>query len=194
MNKSDISREKIIKAAISLLKESPAAGFHMRSIAGACGMAVGSIYNYFPTKSDLVIAIIEHVWSRVFHPEFCMAGPQVRFTQFLSELYCRAYIAQREYHNFFLMHRSLIGMEDRDRGRKLMGRYMGHIAGALLESLGQDPYIVPGRWTENFTKEQFVAFVFDNVLTLLTKDQNNCDFFITALEYMLYEQSGILHV
>lgn len=188
MNKSDLSREKIIEAAISLLKESPAAGFHMRSIAAACGVAVGSIYNYFPTKSDLVIAIVEHVWSRVFHPEFCKAGTHRRFTQFLSELYCRAYAAQREYHNFFLMHRSLIGPEDRERGRKLMGRYMGHIAGALLESLNQDPDIVPGRWTENFTKEQFVAFVFDNVLTLLSKDQKNCNFFVAAITDILYKQ------
>lgn len=39
----------------------------MRNVAKACGIALGTIYNYYPTKKDLVIAMMEGYWEEYFH-------------------------------------------------------------------------------------------------------------------------------
>ena len=35
---------------------------NMRSVARACQVALGSLYNYFPSKDDLLLATVESVW------------------------------------------------------------------------------------------------------------------------------------
>ena len=39
----------------------------MRTVANECKVAVGSIYNYFPSKADLVSATIEVIWEDILH-------------------------------------------------------------------------------------------------------------------------------
>ena len=44
-----------------------AEGISIRSVAAACGVSVGSIYNYFQSKTDLVAATVESIWADIFH-------------------------------------------------------------------------------------------------------------------------------
>ena len=48
MNRSVTSKEDILAAARQLLLEEGSGALGMRNVAAACGVAVGSIYNYFP--------------------------------------------------------------------------------------------------------------------------------------------------
>ena len=38
----------------------------MRTVASECGIALGSLYNYFSSKSELLSATIEAVWKDIF--------------------------------------------------------------------------------------------------------------------------------
>lgn len=38
----------------------------MRNVAKACNIALGTIYNYYPTKKDLVMAMMEGYWEEYF--------------------------------------------------------------------------------------------------------------------------------
>ena len=51
MNTVVTSREDILKASRRLVQEGTAEGISIRSVAAACGVSVGSIYNYFQSKS-----------------------------------------------------------------------------------------------------------------------------------------------
>ena len=68
MNKTVTSEEEILAAARALLLEKGTGALTMRSVAAACGVAVGSIYNYFPSKGALVGTTIESVWTEIFRP------------------------------------------------------------------------------------------------------------------------------
>ena len=37
----------------------------IRKVAGVCNIAIGSIYNYFPNKEALTLAITEQFWAKV---------------------------------------------------------------------------------------------------------------------------------
>lgn len=52
-------RTRILDAALGLVSELGAAGTSMRRLAGACGLNVATIYHYFPSKADLLRALIE---------------------------------------------------------------------------------------------------------------------------------------
>jgi len=52
-------RSRILDAALELVSELGAAGTSMRRLAAACGLNVATIYHYFPSKADLLRALIE---------------------------------------------------------------------------------------------------------------------------------------
>ena len=51
-------RERIVEAAARVIRERGLAGARTRAIAEAAGCAEGSIYRYFPTKVDVLLAAV----------------------------------------------------------------------------------------------------------------------------------------
>lgn len=67
MNIAATSKEEILEVSRKLVLEKGLSTVNMRMVAKECGVAVGSIYNYFPSKSDLVCATVETIWKDIFH-------------------------------------------------------------------------------------------------------------------------------
>ncbi len=67
MNKAVTTKEEILKIGRELIRQQGWAAINIRAVAAACGVSVGSIYNYFTSKADLVGAIVESVWHEIFH-------------------------------------------------------------------------------------------------------------------------------
>jgi AcrR family transcriptional regulator len=55
----EASAQRILKAALRLFAAHGYAGTSIRMIASAAGISVGLLYNYFPTKADLLGALFE---------------------------------------------------------------------------------------------------------------------------------------
>jgi AcrR family transcriptional regulator len=53
------ARARILDAALTLVSERGGAGTSMRRLAAACGLNVATIYHYFPSKADLLRALVE---------------------------------------------------------------------------------------------------------------------------------------
>ena len=60
------SKEAILAACRDIVRDQGLAGISARSVAGACGIAPGTLYNYFPDKDALVLAVTADVWSDIF--------------------------------------------------------------------------------------------------------------------------------
>lgn len=52
-------RARILDTALALMSEHGSADTSMRRLANACGLNVATLYHYFPSKTDLVKAVIE---------------------------------------------------------------------------------------------------------------------------------------
>lgn len=65
MNTVVTSKEEILKKSRELIQKNGWATVNIRSLAAACGVSVGSIYNYFESKSALVSATVESVWEDI---------------------------------------------------------------------------------------------------------------------------------
>lgn len=61
MNTIVTSKEEILKTSRELIQRQGWSAVSIRSVASACGVSVGSIYNYFESKAELVGATVESV-------------------------------------------------------------------------------------------------------------------------------------
>lgn len=52
-------RQRILQTALSLMAQHGVDGTSMRSLAAATGLNVASLYHYFPSKRDLLVAVLE---------------------------------------------------------------------------------------------------------------------------------------
>ena len=70
MNPMATSKEEILKTSRVLIQQNGWEAVNIRAVAAACGVSVGCIYNYFGSKTELVSAAVESIWSDIFrHPD-----------------------------------------------------------------------------------------------------------------------------
>lgn len=60
-------RDRIYDAAIALLSEKGFNDTHMRDISDRAELAVGTLYNYYGSKSDLYMEIMEEKWKEIIN-------------------------------------------------------------------------------------------------------------------------------
>ena len=56
--------ERILQAARKRLLDSDLSSFSLRGVAADCGIAVGTIYNYFKNKESLMAAVMAQDWAK----------------------------------------------------------------------------------------------------------------------------------
>lgn len=65
-NRPVISKEQILDVAYEIATTKGLGALSIRAVAAACGVAVGTVYNSYPTKSDLVNDVVGRFWQRAF--------------------------------------------------------------------------------------------------------------------------------
>ena len=131
MNTIVTSKEEILKNSRELIREKGWAAVSIRSVASACGVSVGSIYNYFDSKAELMSAAVESVWCEIFHrPEdeavFRDTLACVRWMYRQLEYGCAQYPGFFTHHSLGFMHQ---GTAD---GKQQMQQAWQHILRQLL--------------------------------------------------------------
>ena len=58
MSRAVTSEEEILKVSCGIVAKKGIAAVNMRTVASECGIALGSLYNYFSSKSELLSATI----------------------------------------------------------------------------------------------------------------------------------------
>lgn len=59
-------RQEILKQAKMIMVNEGYKGLNMRTVAKKCNFAVGTIYNYFPTKDDLLAQLMADYWEEYY--------------------------------------------------------------------------------------------------------------------------------
>ena len=168
MNTVVTSKEEILRASRELIRQKGWGAVSIRSVAAACGVSVGSIYNYFDSKAALVGAAVESVWCEIFHrPE-----DEAVFENTLAcvaWMYGRMEYGCKQYPGFFTLHSLGFLREGRADGRRRMERTWQHIRQGLLAVLQRDPDVRPGAFNEAFTAEKFADVLFSLMLSALLR-------------------------
>ena len=67
MNTIVTSKEEILCVSRALIQNQGWKAVNIRTVAKECNISIGSVYNYFENKADLIAATVESVWHDIFH-------------------------------------------------------------------------------------------------------------------------------
>ena len=168
MNTVVTSKEDILKTSRELIQRQGWSAINIRSVATACGVSVGSIYNYFDSKAVLVSATVESVWHEIFrHPE---VEDVFHDTQaYITWIYKQMEHGCKQYPGFFTLHSLGFMQEEKADGKRKMQQAWQHILNGLCFVLKQDTRIRADAFTEQFTVERFSDVLFSLMLSALLR-------------------------
>ena len=172
LNMAVTSREEILAVCREIVAEEGLSSVNMRLVASRCNIALGSVYNYFPSKSELLLATIESVWMDIFH----MNGQVLVFESFtacIAWLFDTVYKSSQKYPEFFNLHSMSFAAKDKNEGRKMMEISLMHLKKNLVEN--------------ELTPEIFVEYVFTLLMSILLEKQKSCEPLLTMIAHSIYE-------
>lgn len=185
MNAIVTSREAILSESRKIVMEHGISAINIRTVANACRISVGSLYNYFPSKTDLISAIVENIWQDIFSlsrdsSEFSS------FTDCLLWLFGAIKKGCTKYPGFFTFHSMSFAAGDKEKGRKLMEQYFLHMKKELSNVLEQDSKIRPNAFNNQLSKDGFVEFIFTVFTAMLLKEEDNCEALLEIVKRCIY--------
>ena len=171
MNLPSTSKEEIISICQRLAKEKGLSSINMRSVAIECSVSVGAIYNYFPSKSELLCSTIESIWKDIFHMTWLFESIQE---------------GSQEYPEFLSKHAMSLAAEDKVVGQKMMKKYFFHLKQNLLIVLKKDQKIRKDAFNQKLDQTLFIEYIFELFIFSIVNPQQNYQGIIELVERYLY--------
>lgn len=116
------------------------------------GIALGSLYNYFVSKAELLSATVEAVWADIF-PVGEISEDCKNIVDYLKILLESAEKSKERYPQFFSMHALSFAAGEKQEGRKTMEEYFEKIKHQMLRFIRNDEKIRSHIFTERLSKE-----------------------------------------
>lgn len=169
MNKNITSKEQILNMSRELIKRKGFNSINIRTIADACNIAIGSIYNYFNSKEELTISIIGSIWLDIFHPSnICIQSDS--FIEVIDIIFKSIEKGNKEYPNFFLMHSSILFGKNKTKAIGMMNNIKTHIREGLYKNLINDKNVRKDAFNESFTAEKFTDIVLSFIISAMSRE------------------------
>ena len=185
MNKSVTSKEEILKASRELIRTKGWSAVNIRNVAMMCNVSVGSIYNYFESKTELSGAAVESIWCEIFR----RPDSEEIFEDIES---CIAWIYDcmekgcKKYPSFFTLHSLGFMEQDKQNGRLKMQETWQHIMDSLCIVLKNDSKIRSDAFNDDFTPEKFAELLFSLMLSALLRQDYDYSAVIKIIRRTLY--------
>lgn len=185
MNTIVTSQEEILSACRDIIAKNGLPALNMRAVAKECGVSVGAVYYYFPSKSDLVAAAIQDMWQWIFRMEETDRS-QIGFSAYAEWIFRRVRYGMERYPNFLTAHSMSFADTDRGKARSVMEQYFRQMKKGLLDALNADNSVRDHAFGPGFTREQFVDFVFSNLLSCLVGQEESCQVLLEVIKRAIY--------
>lgn len=185
MNIRATSHEEILSRCRQLVMEKGMAAIDMRSVASACGVALGALYNYFPSKAALISATVESVWTDIFFaPEQAVSeGGFLNVVVWVHQSLARG---KRTYPGFFSVHAISFAGRDKMQARQVMQAHFGRIRERMLQALRGDHTLRPDAFDEALTPEAVVDLAFHALLAAAMEGKQDVEALLALLRRALY--------
>lgn len=183
MNKVVTSREEILEVSKKMILENGISSINIREVAKRCNVSVGSIYNYYNSKTDIILETIKSVWMEIF-AKLEATEEFSSFTEVIIWMFNTIKSGDEKYPGFFTFHS--LDFSDKVSGREKMNLYFNILKNKLLIVLNQDNNVKESRFDENLTKEKFVDYIFSLLISILLNTKDDYKPIIKLIENIIY--------
>ncbi|MEG0327229.1 MAG: TetR/AcrR family transcriptional regulator [Erysipelothrix sp.] len=186
MKKNQINKEALLDVANDIVFNEGSENLNIRAIAQRANVSVGSVYNYFPSKSAIVFALVEDFWKRVLEENLKEVPDNLNYASYVSSIYDVLYKYADQYQSLFISHYKTMSDEDKRTGLGIRDKQFRVFDQQFLKVLNQDETVKNEVWNDNYTPKDFNRFVMMNILTALRTKQNNISILVQTIENVLY--------
>ncbi len=176
MNKVVTSKEELLDTARQIVFQEGIDQLSIRTLAKKLNISVGAVYNYFPSKADLLLAIVESFWEGIFHKDICTLSETLPFADFYEVVYLRLAEHMEVFFSVLLGQLDILRNTEKERGKQMEERYQQHIREGFLYALQQDCDITEHIWNATFTKTAFIDFLMEHMMNDLSHQRRSCTF------------------
>ncbi|AFS77868.1 TetR-family transcriptional regulator [Gottschalkia acidurici 9a] len=178
-------REKILLSAQEIALKQGITNIDIRSVAKNCGIASGTVYNYFPSKGDLLVAVIESFWEDAFSNIECKHFTHSSFYINLERMYSILNEYLKKFKENWLEELSFLKTHEKQLGKQKQSEYFKIITNRIMAMMDMDDDLRTYPWSEGISKEKMAEFIFDNMFIKLRKGEPDISFFIIVIKKIL---------
>ncbi|MDY4079811.1 MAG: TetR/AcrR family transcriptional regulator [Clostridium sp.] len=185
LNTSITSKEAILQVCRDIVASKGLAAVNMRSVADKSQIALGTLYNYYDNKDELLLATVEEIWKDIFHMDHrCPA--ELSFPKYVEYIFECVQKGAENYPDFFSAHSICIANSEKEKAKCTMKHCFKHMKEGLLEVLQTDSNVSVDAFSTSFEKLDFIDFVLDNLLMLLVQGKKSCEMLIEIIQRTIY--------
>ena len=153
----------------------------IRNLAADVGVSVGTVYNYYESKQDVLLALTEEYWQGVLEElQLCVTAE--RFPDQIAQI--TTFLRSRMNDCAEIMMKSLHAYAE--PGKERMAAMQSRLKMALIQRLAADSVVRSGVWDNALTQEAFAGFVLQNLLFLLQDKGSDMEPLLEIIRRTLY--------
>ena len=186
--RSVITSEEILEQAYQLACEQGLRSLSIRSIATACDVSVGTVYNSYASKTELINDVVGMFWQRAFAETMKTLAVHEGndFIAFCEALSQSLKSALKEFRKDFLSDLSALSEGDRLSAQKREQQSFIHARAGIERALLSDPKIKQDRLTGAMAPEALVALVWETLIDSARDDMGYDKTLFELLRTTLY--------
>lgn len=189
VNTSVTSKEAIMQVCREIVAKKGLKALNMRLVADECHIALGTLYNYYAGKDELLLETVGSVWMDIFHMgQKCET--YFSFPEYITHIFQCIQEGAGKYPDFFTAHSISIAGAGKNKAESMMEQYFSHMKAGMTEVLRADSAVDGTVFSGDFSEADFVDFVFDNILILLAQGKKDCRTLVRIVCRVLYTKEG----
>lgn len=186
MNHAVTSKETLLQTAKEIVYSEGLNQLNIRRVAFSCGISIGAVYNYFPSKEALIFALVEDFWSNIAGESQYSFSTQMGFSDYFEQIYSHLALRLKDFKLEFLQQISQFSHAEKEKGKAIEKIYWQHMKDTLMKVLEQDKEVSSLVFNDSFTKDAFIEFIFTNMITSLKNGEKSSVFLKEIITRLLY--------
>lgn len=182
-----IDRDQLIDEAYLIASNDGISALSVRKVATACGIAVGSVYVYFPTKADLTAAVLTRFFDETFSDEFCAVRSGERFTSYVRRFRTTLSQARTAMSIDWFTEMRRLSRKEHVALEEVRGPMLTHMERGLQRVLDADEAVDRSRLVGPMNSESVARLTLRAIFASLMEDAE-CETLFALLDSALYDE------
>lgn len=179
--KDDTLRDTLLALARETADREGLEAVNIRALASRAGVAAGTVYNYFSSKDEILLALTEEYWRGALE-EMDAAVTAGDFCGQVREIFL--FVRERLQRSAGTLMGSLDKVET--AGQERMAAMKGRLERDLVRRMEGDPSIRGEVWDGDFTRERFARFLMGNMTALWREKEPDVDLLLAVIRKTIY--------